>query len=208
MSTRVVLVDDHPLYREGLRHVIESDPEMEIVAEAASCEDAKSKILRHEPDVIVVDLYLGKGSGHAVIEHTKAHLPATRILVVSMSMEEKDVRCAILAGAHGYVSKLAEHQEILLALSQVAAGKRYISSNIVSSVLQSDAVPTITPREEELLALLYEGATPKDCADRMSCTYHTVKAHLRALYRKTQTKNMGQMLLRAQKLGLSPQHNS
>jgi DNA-binding NarL/FixJ family response regulator len=201
MAPTVVLADDHPLYREGLRNVLEGSGQFEVVAEAASSDEAIEKIELHRPRLVVADLALGKTSGHSIISYVQLRHPEIRVLVLSMSTDQRDVRTAISAGAAGYITKMADHDELLSALTLVSQGGSYIAAQLVEPTTKSK-LPVLTRREEILVALLLTGLSAQECALKLDISPNTIKAHLRSIYRKTDSSNLSQLLIKSQNSGL------
>lgn len=201
MAATVVLADDHPLYREGLRNVLEGSGQFEVVAEAASSDEAIVEIELHRPRVVIADLALGKTSGHSIISYVQLRHPQTRVLVLSMSTDQRDVRSALNAGAAGYITKMADHTELLSALTLVSQGGSYIGAQLVGKTSKSN-LPLLTRREEILVALLLTGLSAKECAVKLDISPNTIKAHMRSIYRKTDSSNLSQLLIKSQNSGL------
>jgi DNA-binding NarL/FixJ family response regulator len=201
MSPTVILADDHPLYREGLRNVLEGSGKFDVVAEASTSDEANEKIGLHRPRLVVADLALGRTSGHTIINYVQQNHPDTRVLVLSMSTDQRDVRHALCGGAAGYLTKMADHDELISALTAISAGGSYIAAGLLEPVMKS-SMPLLTKREEILVALLLNGLTAKECSTKLGISQYTVKAHLRAIYRKTDTPGLSQLLLKSQNLGL------
>jgi DNA-binding NarL/FixJ family response regulator len=208
---KIMLVEDHPVFREGLRSVLERADEHQVVAEAADCETALRLLEVVSVDVVVTDLRLGGQSGYSLIRQLSVLRPELPVLVMSIMAGRGEVVEAIRAGARGYLTKGASSDEVLLALREVEAGRSYLHSSIAHLLLENvrqipagNPEPKIcmTPRETELLKLLGAGTSPQQAADRLHLAPSTVKTHLRSLFRKFEVGSRTQLLLKAIRLGL------
>lgn len=179
---RVALVEDHPLFRDGLRHLLTAAG-LNVVAEAASLADAGTA-LAAEPDVLIVDLGLPDGHGEQVIRAAARQVPRTRVVVISMSADSGSVSRALAAGAHGYLVKDASADEVVAAIRAVAAGSLVVGASIAPRLQGADpltaftpgeaAFPSLTARERQVLGLIADGLTNTDIATRLSLSGKTV----------------------------------
>ncbi|HET9976395.1 MAG TPA: response regulator transcription factor [Burkholderiaceae bacterium] len=182
---RLMLVDDHPLVRDGLRARLEAVPGLAVVAEAGSAAEALLQAARHTPDLALMDIGMRGGNG---IEATRALLaaqPGLRVLVLSMFDNPEYVREALAAGACGYLLKDRPADEIVQAIHAVMAGQAFLSPGLDDAVRRaprSDA--PITPREDEVLALIAEGLSSRDIGERLGMGVRTVETHRTNLRRK------------------------
>ncbi len=194
---RVVLVDDHEIFRAGLRAGL--DPTVEVVGEAGSVEEAIPLIRRLDPDVVLLDVHLPDGGGHAVIGPVHAERPAVRFLALSVSDAPEDVLAVIRAGARGYVTKTIRPAELIAAIHRIAAGDAVFSPWLAGFVLDAftgdDAVPAdaeldaLTPREGDVLLLIARGYTYKEVAAKLHLSVKTVETHVSNVLRKLQLSN-------------------
>ncbi|HEY3543555.1 MAG TPA: response regulator transcription factor [Gaiellaceae bacterium] len=192
--TRVVLVDDHDLFRAGVRAQLEEG--IEIVGEAASVADAVQLIKQLDPDVVLLDVHLGDGSGDAVIVQVAPERPGVKFLALSVSDAPEDVIAVIRAGARGYVTKAISGAELSDAVRRVADGDAVFSPRLAGFVLDAfrsgeataaDAeLDALTAREREVLQLIARGYRYKEIASRLHLSPRTVESHVSAVLRKLQ----------------------
>lgn len=179
---RVALVEDHPLFRDGLRHLLTAAG-LDVVAEAASLADAGTA-LAAEPDVLIVDLGLPDGHGEQVIRAAARQVPLTKVVVISMSADSGSVSRALAAGAHGYLVKDASAEEVVAAIRAVAAGSLVVGASIAPRLQGADPLtaftpaesdfPSLTARERQVLGLIADGLSNTDIATRLSLSGKTV----------------------------------
>jgi DNA-binding NarL/FixJ family response regulator len=191
---RVVLVDDHDLFRAGVRS--ELGPTVEIVGEAASVLEAVPLIKELDPDVVLLDVHLPDGGGHAVIAQVAPERPGVRFLALSVSDAAEDVIDVIRAGARGYVTKTISGAELTDAIHRTADGDAVFSPRLAGFVLDAfrsgdatspDAeLDQLTGREREVLQLIARGYTYKEIAGRLHLSPRTVESHVSAVLRKLQ----------------------
>ena len=191
---RVVLVDDHDLFRAGVRSELGST--VEIVGEAASVLEAVPLIKELDPDVVLLDVHLPDGGGHAVIAQVAPDRPGVRFLALSVSDAAEDVIDVIRAGARGYVTKTISGEELTAAIHRTADGDAVFSPRLAGFVLDafrsgdaaaSDAeLDQLTSREREVLQLIARGYTYKEIAGRLHLSPRTVESHVSAVLRKLQ----------------------
>ena len=193
MSIRLMMVDDHPVVRAGLRALLEADAELEVVADVGSGDEALQALDRlvttgeGVPDLVLMDLNLGDGSGG--IETTRrlrTQHPDVQVLAVTTFDAEADVVGALEAGASGYVLKDAPTEALLDAVREAAAGRSVLSPEVQQLLVRRMAEPrtALSPRETEILEVLATGATNREAAKRLFISESTVKTHLVHLYEK------------------------
>ena len=190
---RVVLVDDHDLFRAGVRAQLGDG--VEIVGEAASVADAVQLVKALDPDVVLLDVHLGDGSGDAVIVQVAPERPAVKFLALSVSDAPEDVIAVIRAGARGYVTKAISGEELTDAVRRVADGDAVFSPRLAGFVLDAfragevvgnAELDELTPREREVLQLIARGYRYKEIAARLHLSPRTVESHVSAVLRKLQ----------------------
>jgi len=184
--TRIVLVDDHAIVREGFKHLIQTEPGLDVIAECGDAEEALETILANAADLVVLDLSLPNGGGLPLLEHLLSLRPGLRVVVLSMHDTEPYISEALRRGAWGYVSKSAAADELIAALRAVLAGERYLSSDIARSQSTRDGDPLarLTAREHEVFLLLARGLTPKQAAAELGIGQKTVYIHRASLMGK------------------------
>jgi DNA-binding NarL/FixJ family response regulator len=184
---RILIVDDHPVVRDGLRGIFAGEDGFEVVAEAENGADAVARAKAHDPDVVLMDLRMPEMDGVAAIgELTKAEVRA-RVLVLTTFDRDSDVLPAIEAGATGYLLKDAPRDELLRAVRSAAAGETVLSPTVASRLLDQVRQPpkeTVSQRELEVLQLVSAGATNREVAERLFISEATVKTHLLHIYAK------------------------
>jgi DNA-binding NarL/FixJ family response regulator len=175
---KILIVDDHAVLREGVRRLFLAGlPGVEIV-EAADKDEALARVRDSAPQIVVLDINLGGGSGLELLRRIKVESKATRVVMFTMYSEPAYVMGAIRAGASGYISKSAPAEELIAAVRKVAAGGRYIDSTLEEDVLSAagdaDPIERLTNREKEILRLLGEGKSLSAIAETLGVAYKTV----------------------------------
>ncbi len=175
---RILVVDDHPLLREGIAFLIKSDQDMELVAEAADGEEAIEKFRRYRPDVTLMDLQMPNLDGTQAIIRITQEFPDAKIIVLSTYSGDIQVLKAIKAGARGYIGKGHVHRELLEAIRSVHAGHKRLPSEIAAELAEHVADEELSSREIEVLRLIAAGNSNKQIADKLSIGETTVKNHI------------------------------
>jgi DNA-binding NarL/FixJ family response regulator len=185
---RVLLVDDHALFRDGVRAVLAGDPGFEVVGEANDGAEAVVRARRCRPDVVLLDLRMPGMDGVEAIGRLCATRPQLRVLVLTTYDSDQDVLPAIEAGAHGYLLKDATRGELLAAVRAAARGERVVAQAVVRHLISRTRTAAVPPalnsREVELLQLVAEGATNQQAAARLHVSTATIKAYLTRIYDK------------------------
>jgi DNA-binding NarL/FixJ family response regulator len=210
MTIRILIADDHPLVRQGLKAALAPLPEVEIVAEAATGSAAIREAVLHQPDVVVMDLQMPDGSGIDATRELRRALPSAAVLVLTMFDDDDSVFAAMRAGARGYVLKGTEQQEIARAIMAVAAGEAIFGPAVATRVLAYFATPPVTPtpfpeltaREREVLDLIAAGRNNRQIAEQLGLSAKTVANHISAIFAKLQVADRTQAILRARDAGL------
>ncbi|WP_210725682.1 response regulator [Arthrobacter silvisoli] len=183
----VLLVDDHLVVRSGLRALLSTQPDVDVVAEASSGEDGVAAVLDHGPDVVLMDLSMGPGiDGIEAIRQIRAARPTQAVLVFTTYDSDADIVRAVDAGAMGYLLKDAAPDEIFAAVRGASRGQSHMSAPVASRLFQQMRNPdeALTPREAELLTLLTEGLSNKELGRKLFISEATVKSHLAHIYAK------------------------
>ncbi|MFT5699045.1 MAG: DNA-binding NarL/FixJ family response regulator [Desulforhopalus sp.] len=210
---RVFIVEDHQLFREGLKSMLNNRGDIEIVGEAEDGLDAIRKIRQAQPEMVLLDLSIPKVSGISVMKEIKRDLPEIKILVLTIHESDQYVLEAFDAGVDGYCIKDASRPELMVAIDSVLQGKSYISPGISDQVIdgylngrktlkkESDW-DTVTQREREVLKLLAEGYSNKEIADFLHISVKTVEKHRSNLISKLDIHNVAQLTTFAIQKGL------
>ncbi|GLZ06567.1 DNA-binding response regulator [Actinomadura sp. NBRC 104412] len=209
---RVLVVDDHPLFRDGLAAAVDLDPRCELVGEASTADEAIAAVQAGEPDVVLTDLGLPGRSGVEATRRIVADRPGTRVLVVTMSEDDGSLLAAMRAGARGYVLKGAHRGELMHALHTVAQGGAVFSPRMaerLADLLQdlvtvpaTRAFPSLTPREREVLDLLARGLSYRQIAQRLVLSDKTIRNHVGSVFTKLQVNDRAAAIVRARDAGL------
>ena len=211
--TRVLIVDDHPVFRDGLAGLLATLPGVEVAGTAGTAEQALAAIKETAPDVVLMDINLPGASGVEATRRAAQLAPATAVLVISMVDDDDSVFAALAAGARGYVLKGASADEIAAALRTVAAGGAVFGAGIASRLLEMtpahlNAPATrsqrddLTAREREVLDLLADGASNRQIARSLGISLKTVQNHVSRILDKLQAADRTQAALRTR--GISP----
>ena len=189
----VALVDDHRLLRDGLRAVIEASGEFEVVAEGADGREAIDLAAKHQPDIVVLDIWMPNLSGIGAVSGIRRKSPGTRVVMMSQHDTGSYVQSALREGACGYVLKTAASDELLTALRAAMENKCFLSPEVAQTVVESFTQPArdlespldgLTGREREILQLIAEGLSSKEVATRLSISVRTVESHRSAVMGK------------------------
>lgn len=181
--SRILIVDDHHLVREGLRVLLEQDPVHEVVGEASQPDEALAAAVALQPDIVLLDIGLGEEDGVGLVRLLTERLAQARVLVLSMFSDGETVRQALLAGAAGYLVKGASVHDLRAAIGAVMRGERYLHSS-VTGVMVDDGLrwlrsgDVLSPREREVMRLLAAGRTAGSIAGSLGISVHTVRRHL------------------------------
>lgn len=205
MTTTVLLVDDHPVVRSGLRAVLDSGEAVQIVGEAATGEEAITLAARLHPDVVLCDLRLGKGiDGIATTAALRALDPAPAVLILTTFDRDAEILGAIEAGAAGYLRKDVAPDVIIDGIQRAAAGDMVLAPDLASRVLRGmrNPLPRLTAREIDVLKLLATGSTNKEISRALFVTEATVKSHLNHIFTKLNVDSRSRAVHLAQQTGL------
>lgn len=197
---RVLVVDDHSLFRQGVIAVISTRPDMKVVAEAANGREAVKAAKEVHPDIVLMDLSMPEMGGVEATRYLLKEMPETNVLMLTISDQDEDLFNAIKAGAKGYLLKEANSEELLRAITQVAEGGVIISPTMAPKLLSEigagarrlEAEAILSNREMEVLQLVAEGLTDKEIAERLFISLNTVKTHLKNILAKLHLKSRTQ----------------
>jgi DNA-binding NarL/FixJ family response regulator len=201
---RLFLVDDHAVLRHGLRSLFQQDPSLQVVGEAENGEQLLAQLPTTPCDVVLLDLHMPGLDGLATTERLRADYPDVRVVVLSMVDNERAIGQVLAAGASGYVLKNAGHDEIVVAVRTVAAGRRFLCSELGLSMLnrvltcvpEPPARPSggLSAREQEILQLVAEGLTTAQIADKLFTSPRTVETHRQNIMEKTGARNTAALI--------------
>ncbi|MFD1538481.1 response regulator transcription factor [Nonomuraea guangzhouensis] len=210
----VLLADDHPVYRNGLRMMLDSTGQAEVVDTAADGEEAVAKAIELSPQVVVMDLRMPRLDGVRATERIVAACPQTHVLVLTMHEDDESVFAAMLAGARGYLLKGADQAEILRAITAVASGEvifgpalagrvtRYFARLAAARPVREEPFPQLTAREREILELIAAGLSNRAIAERLSLSPKTVRNNVSNVFTKLQVADRSQAIIQAREAGL------
>jgi len=204
---RVILVDDHAVVRTGYHRLLDAEPGIQVIGEAATADEANALVVRVEPDVALVDLSLKGSSGIEAIRGMLARHPKLRVLVLSMHDSAGHVTQALRSGAHGYLTKYCEPDDVISGIRRIAAGKRVFSPEIAEvlarEAIEGDApLANLTPREFEVLRMLVQGESAGDIANSMHLSPKTVLNYLSLIRQKLDADSDFKLLHLAARHGL------
>lgn len=211
-ALRVVLVDDHALFRRGVRALVSTLPDLEVVAEASDGLAAVELVRTHHPDLVLMDLQMPGGSGLAAITTITAERPETNILVVTMYEDDESVFAAMRAGARGYVLKDMDGDDFARALRAVAHGDAIFSRAIATRMMTffaqprspAEPFPDLTESERGVLALMAQGLNNAAIARELFLAPKTVRNYISSIFRKLAVADRSQAIVRAREAGLAP----
>jgi DNA-binding NarL/FixJ family response regulator len=186
---RILVVDDHFMVRMGLSASLNVEPDMEVVAEAANCEAALAACRRHHPSLIIMDVRLPEKSGAETTAAILKEFPEANILMLSTHSGEEEVFRSLQAGARGYILKSAMREELLRALREVHAGRRYIDPAVAPLLAARVSHRSLTSRELEVLRMVAKGMGNKEIAAALDIAEVTVKLHVSHLMDKLEAKD-------------------
>src|SRR4051812_7959318 len=217
MTTTVALVDDHKLFREGLRALLLSQPGFTVVAEATNAHEAYQAVRETEPDVVVLDMLLPGSNGATVARELLRQNPTRRVIALSMVKDEQHVASALDAGVLGYASKEQSAEDVVAAIRAVAQRQTYLAPGISRAVLEdvrrrpkvppdagTASLAQLTQREREIFDLTVGGASTAQIAQQLYISRRTVETHRARILRKLNAHSATDLVRLAARLGLLP----
>jgi DNA-binding NarL/FixJ family response regulator len=213
-TTTIVLADDHPIVREGLRTVLEREPDLAVVGEASDGIETLELVERLKPALLILDVRMPGKSGLEVAREIAQSSPQTRVLVLSMYAAEGYVMEALASGVAGYILKETDTGNLIPAIRQILGGRRYLSPAVNDHVIDVyvqkthggtvDPFDTLTVRERQVLRLLVEGCTNADISQRLSISVRTAEHHRANLMRKLRLKSSAEVIALGKSRGVVP----
>lgn len=200
---RVLIVDDHPIVRQGLRRMIEPEPDLVVCGEVQTEREARTAIRALSPDVVIVDISLGQGDGLELVRDVHAQQPELPMLVLSMHDELIYAERLLAAGASGYIMKQAALDQLLVALRTVLDGGTYLSESLASNLgrggglsagIGADPIDRLSNRELQVLSLIGRGMSSREAAEALGLSVKTVETHRQSLKRKLNLATNAQLL--------------
>ncbi|HGM5489854.1 TPA: two-component system response regulator NarL [Serratia fonticola] len=197
-AATILLIDDHPMLRNGVKQLISMDPQLQVIAEASNGEQGVELAEQHDPDLILLDLNMPGMNGLETLDRLRQTSLSGRVVVFSVSNHEDDVVNALKRGADGYLLKDMEPEELLKALHQAAAGQMVLSealTPVLAASLRENRpaaerdIQQLTPRERDILKLIAQGLPNKMIARKLTITESTVKVHVKHLLKKMKLKS-------------------
>ncbi len=213
MSTRILLIDDHAIMRQGLRRLLEREADMEVVAEAANGQDGLRLVRQHAPDVVVMDVAMPGLNGVDATKEILAEAPHTKVIGLSMHVDKQFVIGMLRAGASGYIPKDCTFEDLVRGIRTIVANSMYLSPAITRTLVknylqQSDNTNraqffTLTDREREVLQLLAQGKSTRAIATRLSVSVKTVETHRRHIMEKLNLHSLADLVKYAIREGIT-----
>lgn len=209
---RLLIVDDHTLFRRGIVELLNEQPDFLVVGEAGSGREAVQLSRQCQPQVVLMDVHMPKNGGVDTVPLLK-EMQNVRVLMLTISDKDNDLIGALAAGADGYLLKSAEPKQLFQAIRQVAAGQGALSPEITARVMRFAATRrqqpaiTLSPRERQVLVKVAAGATTAEIATALVISKNTVKTHIRRILKKLDASNRTEAVARATALGLLPPRN-
>lgn len=211
-ALRVLIADDHPLFRKGMRALLRATTGVECVGEAKDGREAVEMAISLQPDLLLMDLQMPEKGGLEATREVARRGPGVNVLVVTLFEDDESVFAALRAGARGYILKDADEEEMVRAIQAVGAGQAIFSPAIASRVVDffaqgrqavpAELFPELTNREREILALISQGKSNAQIEEALTISLKTVRNHVSNIYSKLQVADRAQAVIRAREAGL------
>ena len=201
---RILSVEDHPVFRQGLATIIETEPDMVMVGQAANGVEAIAEFRRHRPDITLMDLRLPGTNGTDTLVAIRGEFPDARIIMLSSSESDGEIQRALRSGAAGYVLKSMPQEKLLSVIRAVHAGKRQVPAEVASLLAEHLGEEDLTAREIEVLQLIRDGHKNKQIADLLSISENTVNFHIKNIVDKLGANDRTHAVTIAVRRGLFP----
>jgi len=199
-TTKVFIVDDHEVVREGLRAVLQRDPAMSVVGTSEDTVELVSKLKKVQPDVIILDISLPHKSGLDSLKELRQHFPKTRVLILSMHPEERFAVRALRAGASGYLNKQTAAEELIKAIHKIMNGRKYVSAGLAEQLADeldrksaSQPHTDLSDREFEIMRLIAMGEGASDIAKKLHLSVNTVSTYRTRILEKIRVKTTAEL---------------
>ncbi len=211
MATKVLIADDHQLFREGLVNLISSAPDIDVIAEAKDGKEATEQARKMKPDVVLIDIGMPQMNGIEATRIIKKENPKMKVIAVSMHSDRQFVKGVLEAGADGYLLKNCTYRQLIDAIQSVISGKKYLSDDITEMVIQGylepdeanpDGQSDLSEREMEVLKLYAEGKSTREISEKLFISVKTVGTHKQHIFEKLGLKSNADMVKYAIKEGL------
>ena len=209
MSFRILLADDHTLVRQGLRRILETQPGLQVVAEASSGVEAVNLALEHSPNMVLLDVGMKGLNGLEALTQLRRNAPDVAVLMLSMHADERYVVRAVREGANGYVLKDCVEEELIAAILAVRRGRRFFSPEVDRFLRLrqpdeslDDRYDRLTDRERHIYQLLAEGNSNKEIAHQLSLSLHTIETHRARIMEKLGLHSAAELVLSAVRRGI------
>src|SRR6185369_7769681 len=201
---RVLSVEDHPVFRQGLATIIETEPDMVLVGQASNGVEAIAEFRRQRPDITLMDLRLPGANGTDILIAIRGEFPGARVIMLSSSDSDGEIQRALRSGAAGYVLKSMPQDDLLAVIRSVHAGKRNVPPAVAALIAEHLGEEDLTPRELEVLQLVRDGCKNKQIADQLSISENTVNFHLKNIAEKLGANDRTHAVTIAVRRGLLP----
>lgn len=201
---RILSVEDHPVFRQGLATIIETEPDMVLVGQAANGAEAIAEFRRHRPDITLMDLRLPGTNGTDTLIAIRGEFHDARIIMLSSSDSDGEIQRALRSGAAGYVLKSMPQDDLLAVIRSVHAGKRQVPPAVAALLAEHLGEEDLTPRELEVLQLIRDGYKNKQIADQLSISENTVNFHIKNIVDKLDANDRTHAVTIAVRRGLLP----
>ncbi|MEB3356531.1 MAG: response regulator transcription factor [Synechococcales bacterium] len=202
-NIRVLIADDHPVVRSGLAMIIQYSQGVEVVAEACTGVAAVQMFRQYQPDVVLMDLKMPEMGGVEAIEAILQEYPHAYVIVLTTYDGDEDIYRGMKAGARGYLLKSVSREELIEAIQQVYAGRKYIPAEVGARLAERMSSPQLTERERQVLLLMCEGKSNQEIAASLHISEGTIKFHINGIFRKLDVSDRTQAVLVALKRGIA-----
>lgn len=198
--TKIMIADDHAIFRHGLRQILEENPDLSVIGEASSGQEVLDQVWKQECDLLLLDISMPGMNGLETLKQLKTHKPKLKVLVLSMYPEEQYAIRALKAGASGYITKASASEELMEAIRKVSLGGKYVSASLAERLLldlEGDADrpvhEALSNREYQVLCMIASGKTVSDIAEDLCLSVKTVSTHRVRILEKMKMKNNAEL---------------